>query len=174
MGKTKVKSFRTWAREIEEMEKVRREMKIQTFSGFILHLWDHFKRSTGRVMIFVAFLNLFTIQLCFAAEIPEAQAIRAIIGESSSQGEKGMFAVACAIRNRGTLKGVYGVNAKHVDSEPQWVWEMAKKVWKESEFNRIHDGDHWENIKAFGKPYWVSSMVEVYRHKDHVFYKERD
>ena len=107
-----------------------------------------------------------------AYNIREDQNIRAIIGEASNQGYQGMLAVACGIRNRGTLKGVYGVNAKHIDNEPNYIWKLAEKSWIESEHNRIHSGTHWENIKAFGKPYWAESMVEVYRYKDHVFYKE--
>jgi spore germination cell wall hydrolase CwlJ-like protein len=106
--------------------------------------------------------------------VNNTQAIRAIIGEAGNQGEKGMLAVACAIRNRGTLKGVYGVKAKHVDKQPQWVWAMAKKVWAESATNDITNGaTHWENIKAFGKPYWVKSMVKTFEHKNHVFYREK-
>lgn len=107
------------------------------------------------------------------AEIDPQLAIRAIIGEASNQGYRGMLAVACGIRNRGTLRGVYGVKAKHIDRQPKRVWNMARKAWAESEHNRIHDGTHWENTKAFGEPYWVKDMDEVYRHKDHVFYKER-
>ena len=94
-----------------------------------------------------------------------------MIGESSNQGYKGMLAVACGIRNRGTLNGVYGVNAKHVDKEPKWVWKLAEKAWKESENNRVHDGGNWENINAFGKPYWADDSKIVYKHKNHVFYK---
>jgi len=105
------------------------------------------------------------------AEVPQDKAVRAIIGEASNQGYDGMLAVACGIRNRDTLKGVYGLKAKHVDNEPQWVWDLATKAWLESKDNRIHSGTHWENIKAFGKPYWADSMVEVYRHKDHIFYE---
>ena len=106
--------------------------------------------------------------------ISDSMAIRAIIGEAGNQGERGMLAVACAIRNRGTLKGVYGVKAKHVDKEPAYVWTMARKAWADSAVKDITNGaTHWENIKAFGKPYWVKSMVKVYEHKDHIFYKEK-
>ena len=116
-------------------------------------------------------LLLLLIPLTCFAEVPESKAVRAIIGEASNQGYQGMLAVAVGIRNRNTLKGVYGLNAKHIDKEPMWVWEQAKKAWKESETNRIHSGTHWENIKEFGTPYWVKGMVEVYRYKDHIFYK---
>ena len=112
-------------------------------------------------------------QSCNAEQIDNNLAVRAIIGEASNQGYQGMLVVACGIRNRGTLKGVYGVKAKHVDKQPKWVWELAKKAWKERKNNRIHRGTHWENIKAFGTPYWVSSMIRVYEYKDHIFYVEK-
>ena len=117
----------------------------------------------------VAFLNL--TQVGAAVSFNDNLCIRAIIGEASNQGYQGMLAVAVGIRNRGTLQGVYGVRAKHIDKQPKWVWEQAKKAWEESKHNRIHSGTHWENIKAFGTPYWVKDMVKVYEHKDHIFYK---
>ena len=125
------------------------------------------------IITIVALYSLIALVSCEGAEIDEKQAIRAIIGEASNQGYEGMLAVACGIRNRGTLKGVYGLKAKHTDKEPKWVFKKAKKAWRESETNRIHTGTHWENIKAFGTPYWVKDMIEVYRVKDHIFYKRR-
>lgn len=107
------------------------------------------------------------------AEVPKAQAIRGIIGEASDQGERGMLAVACAIRNRGTLKGVYGVNAKHVDKQPKWVWDRAEKVWEQSATIDITNGStHWESIK-FKKPYWADSMIKAVLIGDHQFYKSK-
>lgn len=123
-------------------------------------------------------LLLFLFTCCHisaASGLDSSLAVRAIIGEASGEGYQGMLAVACAIRNRGTLKGVYGVNAKHVDSQPAYVWEMARKAWYESEKEDVTGGaTHWENIKAFGRPYWVDSMTPVYQYKNHVFYRERE
>ena len=62
-------------------------------------------------------------------EVMKKDAIRAIIGEAGNQGRRGMLYIACAIRNRGTLQGVYGFKAKHVDREPKWVWDMAREEW---------------------------------------------
>lgn len=107
-------------------------------------------------------------------EILKKDAVRAIIGEAGGQGRRGMLYIACALRNRGTLNGVYGFKAKHVDKEPEWVWELARAVWKQSEYEDISNGaTHWENIKAYGVPYWVKSMNKVAEYKDHVFYKEK-
>jgi hypothetical protein len=107
-------------------------------------------------------------------DLDKEQAIKAIIGEASNQGYYGMLTIAVAIRNRETLKGVYGLKAKHIEKEPKWVWNLAKKAWKESKYNRFHSGTHWENIKVFGKPYWVKTMILVYQYKDHNFYKEKN
>lgn len=109
-----------------------------------------------------------------AAPIPEALAVKAIIGEAANQGYQGMFAVAHAIRNRGTLSGVYGLNAKR--KEPQWVHEMALKAWRASAVRATdptHGATLWENIKAFGRPNWnFSKLTKTYEYKDHSFYKE--
>lgn len=107
-----------------------------------------------------------------AATINDHQAIRAIIGEAANQGEEGMLAVACGIRNRRTLRGVYGLHAPHVDKQPQWVWRMAREAWQKSKHVDIVCGaDHWENIKAFGKPKWANRMRHTITIKDHAFYK---
>ena len=124
------------------------------------------------IITIVALYSLIALVSCEGAEIDEKQAIRAIIGEASNQGYEGMLAVACGIRNRGSLKGVYGLRAKHVQNEPEWVFKEAKRAWVESEVARVHKGTHWENVRAFGEPYWVKDMVEVYRVGDHVFYRE--
>lgn len=114
--------------------------------------------------------------ISYAAEIPQDMAVKAILGEAEDQGFNGMLAIAVGIRNRGTLKGVYGVKAKRPNTPgmiPVRYWDMARRAWAESETNRIHEADHWENIKAFGKPRWADSMQEVYRVKDHVFYSAK-
>lgn len=123
--------------------------------------------------IIIIFLLLCWSTTTNAEEIPDKLAIRAIIGEASNQGYYGMLVLAVGIRNRGYLNGVYGLKAKHIDTEPEWVWKLARKAWKESKDNRIHSGTHWENIKEFGEPSWVDSMKMIYEYKDHVFYKKR-
>lgn len=109
------------------------------------------------------------------AEIKDSDAIKAIIGEAENQGYEGMLAVACAIRNRGTLKGVYGLNAPRVKNYKfsHKIHRQAFLAWSESEKHDItHGATHWENIKAFGCPSWVKNCIETFHYKDHVFYKE--
>ena len=107
-----------------------------------------------------------------AEEIKDKDAVRAIIGEASGEGLAGMRAVASAIRNRGHLRGVFGLRAKHVNSEPSWVWAMAKKAWADSKrYDYVNQATHWEGT-SFKIPYWAKSMKLVKRVGNQNFYKE--
>ena len=107
-----------------------------------------------------------------AQEIDPVLAVRAIIGEASNQGARGMLAVACGIRNRGHLRGVYGVRARHIDREPQYVWDIARRAWaKSARVDIVSGATHWESTD-FDVPYWARDMVEVARVGKHIFYKE--
>ncbi|MGA7714003.1 MAG: hypothetical protein WCA81_19070, partial [Rhizomicrobium sp.] len=77
----------------------------------------------------VAILFLFPLSV---SAIDDNLAVRAIVGESSNQSARGQLAVACAIRNRGTLAGVMGLKAAHVRHEPKWVWARARRAWADS------------------------------------------
>ena len=108
-----------------------------------------------------------------SAQIPEQQAIRALIGEASNQGERGMQAVAEAIRNRGTLSGVFGLR-RDISREPTWVWRMAKNAWQASEHSSLVGGaDHWENVDQFGVPHWAKKMTPTVKIGAHQFYKSK-
>ena len=127
-----------------------------------------------RILVFTVTLWVIASTLVYGDEINETQAVRAIIGEASGEGLQGMTAVAEAIRNRGHLRGVYGSTARHVDTEPRWVWELAREAWVNSRVtNLVKGADHWENTKAFGEPYWAKSMVKTAQVGSHSFYKER-
>ena len=107
-----------------------------------------------------------------AAVINESDAVRSIIGEAGGEGLEGMRAVASAIRNRGHLRGVYGLHAKHVNREPKWVWAMAKKAWADSKrYDYAEKATHWEGT-AFKVPYWAKKMRMVKQVGNQRFYKE--
>ena len=132
--------------------------------------------------LIIAFV-LWGLFFCLIAKVVHAdeeydtRAIKAIIGEAENQDSQGMLAVACAIRNRGTLKGVYGENAPRVKNHKysDLTAIMAFVAWNDSELSQscsfLQGATNWENIKAFGKPKWAYKMKETYRYKDHVFYK---
>ena len=83
------------------------------------------------IAIFLAVILLFiAIGTAEADEIPRDVAVHCILGEARDQGLDGLTAVAEALRNRGTTKGVYGCKATF--KEPKWVWDMGRKAWNQS------------------------------------------
>ena len=132
------------------------------------------KKTVCGIGLLIAFCSILGTAYAQGVELDEGLAVRAIIGEASGEGLKGMTAVAEAIRNRGYLRGVYGANAKHVDKEPRWVWELAREAWLNSRVtNLVKGADHWENTKVFGEPYWAKSMIKTAEIGSHSFYKEK-
>ena len=86
-----------------------------------------------------------------------------------------MLSVAFAIRNRGTLKGVYGLKAPRIIKRlySKETYEMAKHQWEISGngCDITKGANHWENVKAFGDPYWAKSCTETVTIGSHNFYR---
>ena len=139
-----------------------------------LELWLRISIA-ATALAFLIICLVFTGKAHGAEPIQDKRAIRAIIGEASGEGYTGMLAIAGAIRNRGTLQGVYGERAKHIDKQPQWVWAQAEKAWKESAGNDITAGaDHWGSVQVDAA--WINTMRskgfrEVFRYRNHIFFK---
>lgn len=97
------------------------------------------------------------------------------MGEAENQGLKGMTAVAEAIRNRGTLKGVYGVKSPRLKKAPKWVFAMASKAWDDSQkSNLVKNANGWgtdADIEKFKSEGWWNDSLIVTRIGDHTFYK---
>lgn len=111
-----------------------------------------------------------------ASERPytDKQAILAIIGEAEGEGITGMTAVACAIRNRGTLQGVYGLHAPRIKQHQYTdsIYKIAVKAWEQSAYNDItHGATHWEGTK-FKVPYWAKHMRVTATIGSQRFYKK--
>jgi len=118
----------------------------------------------------ILFLFL-TLANAYGYEIDRALAIKAIIGEAENQGLVGMTAVGEAIRNRGHLKGVYGVKSKRVNKAPKWVYKQAEKAWDDSaNTNLVKGADHWESTD-FKQPSWSINMKETAKIGKHRFYR---
>ena len=114
------------------------------------------------------------------AQASDKELVGCIVGEASNQGEVGMYALASGLLNRidnmgydKALKGVYGCRAKHAKNEPAYVWDIGYNALAKAKVKRLHDADHWENIKAFSTPSWAYKMELVYQYKDHWFYKNK-
>ena len=69
-----------------------------------------------------------------AQAITSANAVRAIVGEAAGEPYAAKVAIAAVIRNRGSLKGVYGLHASHISYQPKWVFDHASRAWKDSAF----------------------------------------
>jgi len=121
----------------------------------------------------VCVLALLTFATPAHASIPDADGIRALMGEARGElvrDYRCAVATAEAIRNRGTLQGVYGFKAKF--NEPAWVWKRAEKAWKESAGTNYTKGaDHWESTD-FKTPTWAKSMIETAHIGKHRFFRK--
>ena len=123
---------------------------------------------------------LATILLCssaLGAEIPEDKAVHAILGEAPIGASiEVLDAFAHALRNRGTLQGVYG----HLEAPSVAQWQRGSRAWVESETSPD---------STFGATHWLSAWdlkncrpsLIAWRHKmiktvfvgDTQFYKEK-
>ena len=109
--------------------------------------------------LFLAIFTLWAIPVSFA--ISDELAVRCLVGEASGEGKIGMQAVGEVLRVRDSVGGFYGCNAKHVDSEPEYVWAQAKEAWRDSEFSNItNSATHFESIN-FKPPYWAKGLKIV-------------
>ena len=81
------------------------------------------------------------------ASIPDNAAVKAIIGEAGGEPYAAQVAVASALRHRGTLNGVYGVNNPCVKRAPSYAILRARKAWAAS---ASHDYAH--GCRYFGCP----------------------
>jgi hypothetical protein len=92
--------------------------------------------------------------------IAEDQATNAIVGEAAGQPYIVKLGVAGALRNRGTLRGVYGYNALHNQYEPKWVWVDAKRAWRESAQRDItHGATHFGSADDVAKGTFTSLQL---------------
>lgn len=107
------------------------------------------------------------------ADVPRNAAIRVIVSEAADQDLKGMVCVGEVLRRRGSIKGFYGYRTNRPDKQPKAVWDMAAQAWDISaNTNYTKGADHFENVRAFGEPWWAKYCVRTLVYKDHVFYKE--
>jgi len=118
-------------------------------------------------------LLLTFVSKAHAEKITDDVAVRIIVSEAADQGLKGMICIGEVLRRRASTKGFYGYKSNRSKNQPEFVWKMAAKAWKQSlHTNYTKGADHFENIRRFGKPWWVKHCVQTYEYKDHVFYKE--
>jgi len=97
-------------------------------------------------------------------KISTALAVRAIIGEAAGEPFETKLAIAGALRNRGSLAGVYGLrNFKMIDVQPAWVWADARRAWSESATNDLSRGGTYFESTNFTTPFWARGRLPVAR-----------
>lgn len=139
---------------------------------------NNMPKSPSTAWLFWPLVLIICVFMIHGCEAPahaytEQEAIRTIVGEASNQGYIGMVAVAEVIRHKGSLRGFYGLQASHSAHEHRWVWKQARRAWLASlHTNYTCKADHFENIHAFGCPYWVKNCIKTFTWKDHIFYRE--
>ncbi len=122
--------------------------------------------------------------LCLASltSYAEPSVWKVLLAEASNQGYDGMYAVACVIRNRGGgLRGFSGAKRKDLsvfcDRQGRHAISQArnieKRVFEQGAPDSTNGATHFENIEAFGIPYWAPGMLVTVKIGDHTFFKER-
>jgi hypothetical protein len=109
---------------------------------------------------------------------------KGIIGEATSEGYIGMYAVACVYRNRlekGMSLGCVALKRRDLDEfvrrEGRKAEFIAKsiieEVFKENGKDITKGATHYENIQKFGIPKWAKKMVTTVFIGSHTFFKAR-
>lgn len=112
-----------------------------------------------------------------ASSIPDSKAIAAIIGEAEGESLQGKIAVAEVIRNRGSLKGIYGVSAPRVVKKLYSAQTLADatRAWELSKTSNLTGGAMgWGNasdIRKFKTQKWFKKCRVVKQIGNHYFWK---
>ena len=113
-----------------------------------------------------------------ASEIDKSKFVDACIGEAEGEPYIGKLAVSCAIRNRGSLIGVYGVNSPRVKLHKysSKVFVDCVRACEESKYTDncgfIHGATAWEGVK-FKTPYWAVRMQQTAIIGNQRFYRRK-
>lgn len=106
-----------------------------------------------------------------AQKITDETAIKCILGEAAGESEIGKTAVAEVLRRRGSVKGFVGCNAVGKPSDE--LKREALKAWRRSRWtNYSRSATHFENVRAFGNPWWCDGMRPVKRIGGHQFWRD--
>jgi hypothetical protein len=122
--------------------------------------------------IFLAFMAL--AAPCHAA-INDADAVKAIIGEFENDNiELG----ACALANRGTLSGVYGLKSLRVVKRlySRAIYARAARAWTMAKeglgCGPIKGAGHWQSVSDMNKPaIWRDSCIMTFKTDKTFFFK---
>lgn len=126
-------------------------------------------------------LTLILLLLSLMTGVSHAEIWQVLMAEAVSEGYDGMYAVACVIRNRGgDLHGFCGAKRKDLASFCSRQGRKAmcdarkieKSVFELGGVDTTFGATHFENIEAFGTPYWAKGMVVTVKIGKHTFFKK--
>jgi len=109
---------------------------------------------------------------------------KSLIGEAVSEGEEGMYAVACVYRNRlakGIPLGCVALKRKDLDefvAKQGKRYEMSSKaviqrVFKENGSDITGGAIMYENLEEFGNPDWYDDYEIITKIGRHTFFKKK-
>jgi len=138
-----------------------------------------------KLMLSAVFLIIFSSH-CFAENnirYPK-NLWKGIIAEATSDGEKGMLAVACCVRNRlssGMNTGLCGLKRKDLDKfvfregklREKQAKEIIQKVFEENATDITLGATHFECVEKYGLPKWARGMKKLVKIGSHTFFKRR-
>ncbi len=119
------------------------------------------------------------------ATTPPDNLWKGLIGEAVSEGYKGMTAVAYVYKNRieqNLPLGCVALQRKDLDNfikrHDKKYEIIAKQIINEVFYSNNQDitngATHYENIGAFGIPYWATNMKVTCKIGRHTFYKKEE
>lgn len=139
------------------------------------------RRETGGIVMRVGEILLVAVVLLATqiawAEVSAKAAVRVILGEAADQDFRTKLAVAEVIRRRKTLSVFSAARRPHLqqfaDAQPKRVQKEARRAWESSAYTNIADGaTHFENVAAFGEPWWSREMIAVAHFGKLTFYRK--
>ena len=134
-------------------------------------------------VLIAVLLTLIMVALTFAVRADEPL-WKGLIGEAVGEGEQGMYAVACCVRNRinsGLDNGLVALKRKDLDAfvgrqgiaAANMAKQIVQKVFVEGAVDITNGATHYENIKQYGLPKWARNMRVCARIGNHTFMKAK-
>jgi hypothetical protein len=118
------------------------------------------------------FVLILLTALSVNAAVPDALAVRAIIGEAGNQPYQAQCAIASVIRARGSLKGIYGVNNPCVAKASETTRKRAARAWADSATADYSRGARFFGCKADDAYFNAHHFKLVFNIKQINFWKE--
>lgn len=104
-----------------------------------------------------------------------------LMAEDVAGGYKGMYAVACVIRNRGgDLHGFCGAKRKDLSvfcsrqggKAMREARQIERRVFEQDGPDITLGATHFEAVEKYGMPYWAKGMKVTVKIGEHTFFKK--